>query len=693
MESSFSTVPKGGGVVTDELANPFDLVKATDLSDAQIADYFVDFPGGASLVGRIRPTSPMPMIIFGGKGSGKTHLMRYLSYQLLGVRARDQSLPTSVSRFGYLGMYFRCGGLNAQRFEGKGQAPELWQEVFAYYMELWLGQVVLSTLRELYVDTQPFEARLVEDALRLLDVPPLNVPTTLDGLGRHLEELQRATDIAINNAPITRDLPIRIQVTRGSLIFGLPQLLARHCPDLGSVLFVYLVDEFENLTAAQQKYFNTLVRERKDPCTFKIGVRLYGLRSIETLSAGEENRENSEYEALRLDSELRARPMHSQKAFATALVEKRLNEAGYKSPGSRRKRSIESWFEIGEDTPQEPAGTNSLVDTYEGELPHVSALRAKLTRASQGGAAPGLHDGNDAERIINLLRQPGFPFVERTNVFLLYRAWSRKQDLSLRAREIADSARQFLAGEKGSEHDRVLRYFRADILAQLLRETKQRQRYLGFDTFVRMSGGLPRGLLTILKHVFTWARFYGEQPFRAGQISVRAQAEAVLQAEEWFFSEARAPGAEGQLVRGAMTRLGQLLRELRFSDKPSECSLSTFSADLSAVTPEALKTLRQAVNWSLLVQVTGGQHERNLGRVDEKFQVHPMLAPRWDLPTGRRGALGLSGVEVSAIFAPRADAEFDRVLHSRLQRMTAPFFGKEPLPRQLQRELPGLRDG
>src|SRR3990170_164707 len=102
--------------------NPFDLVKATDLSDGQIEEYFVDFPQGARLIERVAPTSPMPMIIFGGKGSGKTHLMRYLSYPLqlrrhgTGLEARS-----GIKAEGYIGIYFRCGGLNAQRFAGKGQ--------------------------------------------------------------------------------------------------------------------------------------------------------------------------------------------------------------------------------------------------------------------------------------------------------------------------------------------------------------------------------------------------------------------------------------------------------------------------------------------------------------------------------------------------------------------------------------------
>ena len=144
-------------------------------------------------------------------------------------------------------------------------------------------------------------------------------------------------------------------------------------------------------------------------------------------------------------------------------------------------------------------------------------------------------------------------------------------------------------------------------MAQLLRETKQVQRYVGFETFVDLSAGLPRGLLTILKHVYTWSQFYGEAPFKKGRISVRAQMEGVTQASEWFFNEARAPGIIGTQVRSAMTRLGQLLRDIRFSDKPSECSLSCFTTDLSRVSVDAKAILKAADEWSMLISVAGGE--------------------------------------------------------------------------------------
>lgn len=309
---------------------------------------------------------------------------------------------------------------------------------------------------------------------------------------------------------------------------------------------------------------------------------------------------------------------------------------------------------------------------------------------------PGLATRADIDRVLNEIRFLEYPFLERANVMLLYKAWAHRANLLQAAVAIrSDAVKLSQNMPEGTLHTKLFRHFRADVVAQLLRDIGQPQRYLGFSTFVRMSAGLPRCLLTILKHVFTWAQFLGEDPFRKGRISVAAQTEAVSQAAEWFFTDARAPGPEGTAIRDGMTRLGQLLRALRYADKPSECSLSTFSADVTTATEQARQTLDRAAQWSMLVTVAGGQADRNLGRVDTKYQVHPMLAPRWDLPIARRGSIALSGEEVTAIFAPRDTTSVATMVARRESLTMAPMFGKQAngrVPVGTQETLPGFDD-
>jgi hypothetical protein len=272
-----------------------------------------------------------------------------------------------------------------------------------------------------------------------------------------------------------------------------------------------------------------------------------------------------------------------------------------------------------------------------------------------------------------LLSFPSDPLIERVNLFLFYRAWARGRDLLEAARDIGNEAKSPDQPKLQLQQHRVLKHFRADILAQLLKDIHQAQRYVGFRTFVKMSSGLPRALLTLLKNVYKWSAFLGEQPFHQGKVSLKAQTEGISETSEWFFNEARSPGKDGVIVRGAITKLAELLRELRYSDKPSECSLCTFSADIASCSNEARSAIEISEQWSMLLRVPGGQSERNTGRVDSKYQLHPMIAPRFDLPIARRGAIGLSVKEVEAIFGSFGQDELRHIQLHRLRLMNAPF--------------------
>ena len=660
--------------------NPFNVTKAVDLDDKQIKDYWVDLPGSGGFRDLVKPTSPMPMIILGGKGSGKTHILRYCSYQVQRMR-HARSVCAGLQQEGYIGVYLRCGGLNASRFAGKGQTPEAWSALFHQYMDLWLAELFLNILADALPSRQLSRSseRIAEE---LFDIPPDSQIASVEALVRQLKTLRRVLDVAINNAALTRRLDARVQLTPGRLVFGLPRIIAHEVPQLREVQVLYLIDELENLSADQQRYVNTLLREKERPASFKIGARLYGIRTYDTYSAGETNREGSEYEMVLLDEHLRSTTQYPQ--FALRVCMRRLAAAGYMartghkdSAGQARARML-SLFETVED-PLKASDVFGMTKRAErSSKPYFKRLRTRLLDGIALGVSRGVRTESDVDRVIQLLTTDT-QILEKTNALLLYQAWSKGQHLMVAAEGICAACASYIGDPQdpaSSKFKRTLSHWKADLHAQLLAEYGLKQQYVGLKAFVEMSRGLPRNLLVVLKHVFQWASFNNEKPFQAQAISVSSQTRGVLEASTWFLYDAEVLGTNGVYVQDAITRLADLMRRIRFSDKPTECSLSTFVVDRSAVSEATRGMIDLAQQWSLLLRIGTGHRDKNTRRRKAKYQVNSMLCPIWDLPIARRGAISLTPEEVNAIFDPDHADQFDSVLRQRVSRVMAPSFGK-----------------
>ena len=471
--------------------NPFSITKADDYNDRQIQQFWVDAPAtDESIHSVVQPKAPMPMYLLGAKGSGKTHLLRFHSFPLQKIRLEKQEtrLLAGVQEEGYLGIYIRCGGLNAGRFSGKRQPEERWEGVFAYYLELWLTRHLLQTVLELEAEIECNEVEeIVRETTSLFDVN-LDVDTfSVESLTVAMENERRHLDVEVNNCVLSGRLDVQIKVAPGRLVFGLPQILAARCKVLNDVRFVYLIDELENLSEYRQRIINTFVRDRELPTTFRIGARLYGIKTLETFSSGEENLPDSEFVRVVLDEEMR-RASKKYDAFARRVLSKRLSETAYGM--TVEEDSLRRAFTVQDETWSSDLYLQIVKGAASLERPHFRRFRQKLTHAK-------LQDVND---ICDRLTCFEFPMVEKAAILAFYRRLRYGDEPGALAEDVRRQVLQFVSGEDtGRQTNRVrsiIEHYRTDLAAQLCRENRSRHYYLGLKSFITMSGGLPRVLLT-----------------------------------------------------------------------------------------------------------------------------------------------------------------------------------------------------
>lgn len=644
------------------MINPFNITKAVDYSDEELNEFWVDFPIEKGFNGIIKPTSEMPMIILGSKGSGKTHIMKHFSFTMQHIRWKDEILK-GIIEDGYFGVYLRCSGLNGFKFSGRGESDEVWQDVFSYYLELWLSQLLINNVIKLIESTKinVNEHLITLEILELFDTHELpNNIKSLPQLSKFLNELQKEIDYAINNRAFTNrkiSEDVKILVSAGKLIFGIPELLSREISDFKSIKFLYLLDEYENFRPDQQKYFNTLIRERKNPTCFKIGARRYGIRTYETLSAGEEIKIGSEFEEFDLDDVFRQQDK-IYSSFIKDICIKRLENVGIKLT----QEELSAKFLKSDDE-------SFLKELSLKERKHLRNLSMKLLKVI---------DKSTLDEIIKNLSFENDVFLERVNVLLFYREWNKKRNLLEASKEIKLSCLEYYKhGIKEGKHHNVIDKHRRDIIDTLYREnSKKISSYAGFENLIKISNGIPRHFLITMKHIFRWNEFYDIDIFdvkNENKISIESQLNALSDTTNWFIEDSRHPGKDGNRVKECIFRLCDYLRELRFSDIPPECSISTISIQTKVLPKEISDILYFLEQYSYLIKLDTGRRDKNKNSRNITFQVNGLLASEWELSISRRGIVDLNFLEIKDIFYPDNDDVYLKFISATKTKYNAPF--------------------
>lgn len=231
---------------------------------------------------------PRPCVLIGGRGTGKTTVLRTLSYEGRSARGQESS---GIQEWPYYGFYYRVNTNRVTAFQGEDLPKESWQRLFAHYMNLVLSQQVVRFLTW-YTERMPSSVILSEqDYLQISR--SLNVPAspTLPLLKLAIDNTLNSFEACLNNIRSIDSLPLSLQGAPLDLFFD----KLKSTDTFREKNFFFLIDEYENFLDDQQVVINTLLKHASSDYTFKIGVRELGWRQRYTLSSSEELNSPADY--------------------------------------------------------------------------------------------------------------------------------------------------------------------------------------------------------------------------------------------------------------------------------------------------------------------------------------------------------------------------------------------------------------
>lgn len=232
-------------------------------------------------------------VLMGGRGSGKTTVLRCLSYE--GQDALREYNSDSPS---YVGIYHKVNTNIVTAFEGPELNKKEWQQLFGHFFNL----TICSEMAKYAV--------WYANNFKMFDISNLSLKEISTTLG--FEKAKSLLDLSEKISESISNLEIYINNIRGdkptisqlqSPITKFLKIL-KEIPGHSNTSFYIILDEYENLLDFQQRIVNTLIKHSEDNCYFKIGVRELGWREDKTLNESELLISPADYELIHIEERI-----------------------------------------------------------------------------------------------------------------------------------------------------------------------------------------------------------------------------------------------------------------------------------------------------------------------------------------------------------------------------------------------------
>ena len=263
------------------IKNPFSECTARDMSYLEVQQYWCspfrlyDLSEGELL------TCRTPIVIEGIRGTGKTMIMKYLSYFIQKKLCDSVSMEEKLNFFKNrsVGVYFRYKQDFRNLFEELDCDVVNKERIFKRYYELFIVRQILEILEDFYGDCDTYTVEKVLCSFFSIEHSSIN------GVRQYINSLIKEMDQILNSAIyddgwINKMMPL---IGSRGLVTDLICTISNDIPGWEDVLFVIWLDEYENV-GIFQPLINTLLKQVDDTVnlTYRLGMRPAGMDNNKT---------------------------------------------------------------------------------------------------------------------------------------------------------------------------------------------------------------------------------------------------------------------------------------------------------------------------------------------------------------------------------------------------------------------------
>ena len=548
--------------------------------------------------------SPRPCVLMGGRGTGKTTVLRGLSYE--GQYALNNYDIKEFDKNEFIGIYYRANTNHVRSFSGRGIDSSLWTKIFEHYFNLIFTSEVLDFVnwhRGLASDDDVLSdhaCKLIATSLHLEEEV-----TDFKSLHENLELAMFDFQADVNNIADGK-LP-KLSMAGDPIKILCDQL--RKLRQFHDKVFYLLIDEYENFLDEQQQAINGLLKHTPNSYTFKVGVREKGWRVKYTLNRQELLNDPAEYVLFNI-----------VEFFTSPETERLFDEFARQVCCLRIKELLE-----GKDTAEEF---------------HIDSALESITKDEESERL-GVRSHEYYQKVVDYERDHGVDLGLPPLFKFFIGYWDEEQHESL------DEQVRMLKENAAKMRERYENYKESMLFKIKKGQGNAIQKYYsGWETFIRLANGDIRYLMELVYR--SYYLYLQEQGDITKPVPAEIQTKAAKNVGRKNLTELEGNWENGAQLTRMVQSFGTIFGRLAKDGNNIAPELTQFEIEGEEdgeITERTEKLLSAAVMNLALVRLTSNKLTGKGSVKEFMYMLHPIFAPYYNFSYRKKRKMAISEAE------------------------------------------------
>lgn len=578
--------------------------------------------------------NPKPLIIEGGRGTGKTMFFLCNSWRTMYDKysAETKSPIEKILKEKYIGLYYKVDPSFVAAMNENGRNLSDWEGVFGTY----LSTVLAKELIDFLVVAQ--KEQLIEKGQEnQISKKFLNTFRGYIGAYGSFGEIAEDIDNLLNDIEDVVNNPAwEVEKFRKTRVGnGIAQLIEEIKKNkfFSEVAIRIYIDEYESLTEWQQRIVNTLIKTSNKDIIYNVGMKPMGMKTYSTLAAEEQLQETHDYKFIKLDDLFQ---LDEYKSTVLQICKRRLELFQENENITIQSTDIRDF--LGD------SDISKEIAFFEGKEEPRFFKRLKHIIENSGI--------EDVDEAIKILCETAPLVNARLHLALLMRT-----KYAPTVKELLESylawKNQEKGNVKGEKYSEWLHTAKNGIVFLLAKEYHTKKMYYGWEMFLALSSGTIRYFLELCEQTINIALREDFDWSTKGAININLQSRAAHFVSKKKIMEIESYAEEGRRLRIFVQCLGELFQDLHRNENLTlaEPEPNHFSADSLNQSNLLKNYISSAVQWSVL-QITSSTKDKESIKTNVlDYHLNKIYAPYFGISCFRKRKINLTPSELEGLFS------------------------------------------